>query len=289
MRVLILYGARARRAPVSKRRLVRMFQRAGHDVRYRSAHRQNWNRDLRGFDAVVAIGGDGTVAKVAIALARQRGAPPLAVIPAGKANNIARALGLPAAVSRIATGLARARRVRLAIGLIRSPWGTARFVESAGIGPLAALLRTNVPTLRGALRFLRAAFRTETGRALRLRADNRAMHGRFVLAHVMNIAAAGPRLVYAPHANPGDRTLDLVLLRESDRNVFGRYLDRLAAGKRARCPLVSIRARQVEITPWPARDRGHLDDRRWPGKQRPKRGAVRITVETTIPVLVPRA
>lgn len=288
MRVLILHGARASRTPVSKQRLIRMFERAGHEVRYRSAHRQNWNWDLSEFDAVVAVGGDGTVAKIAIALARRPDSPPLAVIPAGQANNIARALGIPAAVARIATGLAGARSVRLAIGLIRSPWGTTRFVESAGIGPLTALLRTEVPTLRGALRLLRATFRTERGRELQLRADNRDVRGRYVLVQVMNIGAAGPRLVYAPNAKPGDRTLDLVLVRESDRNVFSRYLARLAAGKRVRCPLVSIRVREVEITPWPARGRGHVDDQPWPGKQRPKRGTVRITVETTIPVLVPR-
>jgi hypothetical protein len=109
------------------------------------------------------------------------------------------------------------------------------------------------------------------------------------MAHVMNIDAVGPRLVYAPDADPGDKSLELVLLGESERGAFNRYLDRLAAGKQVRCPVDSVRVRHVEIAPWPVRDGGHIDDKIWPTEKRPKRGRVRIEIETTIPVLVPRA
>ena len=290
MRVLILRGARAASGRFSKTDLIRVFERAGHTVRYRSTHKPHWQRHLSQADVVIAAGGDGTVARVAIALAKRgRNAPPLAVIPAGKANNIARALGAPASTARLAAGLERAASARLAIGLVRGPWGTARFVESVGIGPLARLLRTDVPTLRGAVGCLRRAFQTEPPRVMRVRADTRDLTGAYVMVHVMNIDAVGPRLVYAPHADPGDRKLDLVLLPESARGAFNRYLDRMAAGKRARCPLSAIRVRRVEIEPWVARDSGHVDDRIWPDGKRPRRGKVRIEVETTIRVLVPSA
>src|SRR3982751_4482915 len=102
MQVLILHNARAGTGRLSKRQLVRPFERAGHSVRYRSIHESHWKRRLASAEIVVAVGGDGTIAKVAIALARQGDpAPPLVIIPAGKANNIARALGARAGVSRI--------------------------------------------------------------------------------------------------------------------------------------------------------------------------------------------
>lgn len=290
MRVLILHSARAGTGRFSKTDLIRAFERAGHDVRYRSTHARHWKRDFAKAAVVVAVGGDGTVARVAIALAKRgRRAPPLAVIPAGKANNIARALGVAVSPARVAAGLEHASTASLAIGLIRSRWGKKRFVESVGIGPLSRLLRTDVPTLRGALGCLRRAFQTEPPRPVRVRADSRDLSGVYVMVHVMNIDAVGPRLVHAPNADPGDRTLDLVLLRESGRGAFNQYLARLTAGKRARCPVRAIRARRIEIDPWVARDSGHIDDRIWPAEVRPRRGKVRVEIETTIRVLVPRA
>jgi diacylglycerol kinase (ATP) len=289
MKVLILHSTRAGSRRVSKTELKRVFERADHDIRYRSIHKPHWKRRLPKADVVVAVGGDGTVARVAIALSKLgRKAPPLAVIPAGRANNIARALGAWPSASRLAAALEHAARSRLAIGLVRSPWGKERFVESAGIGPLAALLRTDVPTLQGAVRFMRDAFREGRALEVRVRAGKRRLHGRFVMVHVMNIEAVGPRLALAPGADPGDAQLDLVLLSEAQRAAFNRYLAKIAAGKPARCPLVPVRAREVEITPWPAGDGGHVDDKRWPEQKRPKRGSVRIRVETSIPVLVPR-
>jgi diacylglycerol kinase family enzyme len=292
MRVLILHSERAGQGRLSKAGLIRAFERAGHEVRYRSVHKPRWMLHLPKADVIVVAGGDGTVAKVAIALAkrgRKAPPPPLAVIPAGKANNIARALRVTNSPATLARALDEAPSTRLAIGLIRGPWGQARFVESAGIGPLASLFRTELSTLRAALCFLRDEFRKECTRTLRVRADRHDLTGEYVLVHAMNIEAAGPRLVYAPQANPGDDRLDLVLLQESERPAFTRYLDRLVAGKRARCPVVPIRARRVEIAPWPTRDGGHIDDKLWPKEKRPKQGRVRIEVETTISVLVPRA
>jgi diacylglycerol kinase (ATP) len=291
MRVLILHSERAgpRRGRLSKARLVRAFERTGHVVHYRSVHKPQWERPLAKADVIVVAGGDGTVAKVAIAAAKRGLKTPLAVIPGGKANNIARALGASASVMRVAQTVEQHPNAQLAIGLIRSTWGNVRFVESAGIGPLATLLRTDVPTLRGALGVLRNVFRTAPAHDLRIRAGGRDLSGRYLVVHVMNIDAVGPRLVYAPGADPGDRSLDLVLVREFERTAFNRYLERLAAGKRARCPIVPIRVRSVEIAPWRTRDSGHIDDKIWPDEQRPRQGKVRIEVETTIPVLVPRA
>ena len=290
MQVLILHNARAGTGRISKAQLVRPFERAGHSVRYRSIHEPHWKRRLSSADVVVGVGGDGTIAKVAIALARRgRSAPPLVIIPAGKANNIARALGASASASRVAKGIEQRPNARLAIGLIRSPWGKARFVESAGIGPLAVLLRTEVPTLRDARGILRQALRSGQPHDVRIRVDGRDRSGRYAVVHVMNIDAVGPRLVYAPHADPGDRSLDLVLVAESQRRAFSRYLERLAGGQPGRCPVDPIRARRIEIAPWRARDSGHVDDKVWPDEKRPKQGRVRIEVETTISVLVPRA
>jgi diacylglycerol kinase family enzyme len=137
------------------------------------------------------------------------------------------------------------------------------------------------------MRFLRKAYRKAPPHDLRVRADGRDLSGRYVMVQVMNINAVGPRLEYARGADPGDERLDLVLLDETQQVAFNRYLDRLVAGKRARCPIEPVRVREVEIAPWPAREAGLIDDKVWPDEKRPKQGKVRINVETRIRVLVP--
>ena len=216
--------------------------------------------------------------------------PPLAVIPAGKANNIARALGATASPARLALALNQRPNARLAIGLIRGPWGKARFVEGAGIGPLASLLRFEVATLRGAMRHMRDAFRNARPHALRVRADRVELRGDYLVLYILNIPTLGPRLELARDADPGDGWLDLLLVTTAQQEAFARYMDRRAAGKAARCPIAPLRVRRVAIDAWPAASQGSVDDKIWPdGKRpRPRDGKVRIEIESTLRVLVPR-
>ena len=288
-RVLILHSRRAH-GRVRESTLVRAFERAGHDVDSRDVHKPHWKRRLARADIVVAAGGDGTVARIAIALANTgKGMPPLAVIPAGKANNIARALGATASATRVAASLNQRPNARLAIGLIRGPWGKARFVEGAGIGPLASLLRFEVATLRGAMSHMRDAFCSARPHALRVRADRINLNGDYVLLYVLNIPALGPRLELGRNANPGDERLDLLLVTAAQQAAFARYMDRRAAGKAARCPIAPRRVRRVEIDAWPAQSHGSVDDKIWPAEKRPRQGRVRIEIETMVRVLVPKA
>src|SRR5207244_11689189 len=113
---------------------------AGHEVRYQSAKEDGWKRALKKpADLIVVAGGDGTVAKVTRRMVG-RGVP-VAVLPTGTANNIARTLGL---VERPFEELVRSwenpRRVRLDVGVAAGPWGERYFVEGVGAGLFAMLL-----------------------------------------------------------------------------------------------------------------------------------------------------
>lgn len=296
MRVLIVHHPHAGgpagtpgAGAVSKADLVRAFVRAGHQVHYQSVRVRGWTRALsRPVDAVAAAGGDGTVADVARALVRQRRSVPLVIIPAGTANNVAAALGLSKrlGIERLASGLARAARCGLAIGVVRAPWGTARFVESAGIGLFASLIAADPATPRQGIAYLQRALAAPAFRPVRVRADGVDLSGRYVMALAMNIGMVGPRLALAPLADPADDELDLVLVGPAEVAGLRRYLAERARGLRARSPLVPIRARRIEIAPWPAGG-GSVDDRVWPGRGRPGRAAVRIRIETQLTVLVP--
>jgi diacylglycerol kinase (ATP) len=90
------------------------------------------------FDRVVALGGDGTFARVADGVLDANSHVPLGLLPAGLANNHARGLGIPTVYDSddavdIALG---ARRIAMDVGLVNG----IRFYDTLGIGFQAAAL-----------------------------------------------------------------------------------------------------------------------------------------------------
>ncbi|HEX6265661.1 MAG TPA: diacylglycerol kinase family protein, partial [Burkholderiales bacterium] len=124
--------------------MVRLLEEEGHDVRSISSQ-DDWKPALaQPADVVAVAGGDGTVARVAKAMVG-RGIP-IAPLPAGTANNIARTLGL---IDRPWEELVRAwphaRRVKLDVASARGPWGEQYFIEGVGAGLFACLLGSSDP------------------------------------------------------------------------------------------------------------------------------------------------
>src|SRR5205085_9506431 len=120
--------------------LRKLLKKAGHKVRYHSSKDGEWKRSLKKpADLVVVAGGDGTVGKVARRMVG-RGVP-MAVLPSGTANNIARSLGLlERPLEELIRGWENARRVKLDAGVAVGPWGERNFVEGLGAGIFAELL-----------------------------------------------------------------------------------------------------------------------------------------------------
>jgi diacylglycerol kinase family enzyme len=97
-----------------------------------------------GFDAVVALGGDGTVNEIVNGLLTEGprpGLPALGVVPGGSTNVFARALGLPnepvEATSELLTALHTDRRRDIGLGMVDDRW----FTFNAGLGLDAAAVR----------------------------------------------------------------------------------------------------------------------------------------------------
>ena len=100
-----------------------------------------------GVDVVVAIGGDGTVAALAHALAGTDVA--LGVVPAGTGNVVARNLGIPRAPVEAARLIARGRRRRIDLGRISTPLGETRtFAIACGVGFDAHVMRRTPAALK---------------------------------------------------------------------------------------------------------------------------------------------
>jgi diacylglycerol kinase family enzyme len=278
---------------------------AGHEAVYMSTEAAALTRALQQHpDVVLAAGGDGTIGAVARLMVVHSPTVPLAILPVGTANNIAASLDVHGAVDDIVAGLDSDARRALDIATAHAPWGTVKFVESAGVGAFAAMLRDAerdtatgadsrdpAPNERGA-RFRRALGRTRP-RRWHVEADGEDLSGDYLLVMLLNTEFAGPNLALATEADPGDGRLDLLLVREEDRQALGGYLERLSGTAESALAIPTRRVTRARLG-WSA-PHGHIDDHLWPEAAKPDDGAGRATgiVEidaagSSIPILVPR-
>jgi diacylglycerol kinase family enzyme len=180
-------------------------------------------RDAEGL--IVAAGGDGTIRAVVTRLIGRK--LPLAVLPMGTANNVARTLAIEGSPLDVIAGLKQPRIGRFDVGHVQAPWGEDYFLEGAGFGFFADILTTYEPEkgksiFRGLQAFTNTVREGQTYPNT-LWFDGETASGAYLLVELLNTKAVGPRLQLAPDADPDDGLLDLVYIEESDREGFLQY------------------------------------------------------------------
>jgi diacylglycerol kinase (ATP) len=231
-----------------------------------------------GPDVLAAAGGDGTIAAAARRLARS--SVPLAILPFGTANNIAKSVGVEGSLDELVDRWAGGRRLSVDLGIVHAGWGTRHFVESVGSGLIPAgivEMRTKSDEEGAATTRLAEAIHRYGHVLARMKpvelnitVDDRAVSGRFLVAEVLNIASIGPNLELAA-ANPSDGLLRVVLAGEEHRTELSDYLDHRAVGREFRLALPTWDGRRITLHG--AADL-HIDDRVLPSD-----GVVSIDVD----------
>jgi diacylglycerol kinase (ATP) len=259
--------------------LLSLLENAGHAATYHSLD-EDWTRALVELgDLVLIAGGDGTVGTVALRLIET--GVPFAILPLGTANNVARYLGWTGSVSDIIGQLEQARRRPFDVGVARGPWGATRFIEGVGLGVFARTMAFTKANKKAILAppadadeeiardlHLVHAFATESAPAYwTVDLDGERIAEPLLLLQILNTGLVGPNLELAPDADVSDGLLDLVLLRESERDTLIEYLDGRLEGKHLPLLLPVRRARHVRLTAESARV--HIDDQVWPDADEP--------------------
>ena len=270
MRITLIHNPGAGKGASTERDLKALLESAGHEVRYQSAKEDGWKKALRKpADLVVVAGGDGTVARVTRRLAG-RGVP-MALLPSGTANNIARALGqLERPFEELVRGWQSSRRVRLDVALAKGPWGERYFVEGLGIGLFAKLLgRSEVAPpkksdrpVEDALRRLRRLAETSEALEVAAKLDGEDISGRYVLLEALNLPYVGPNLHLAPDSQPGDGQFEVVLVTEAERPRLLQYLDQWQDNRERLAVLPSRRGKRLRLE-WTGVEL-HIDDKLHP-------------------------
>jgi len=220
----------------------------------------------RSVDAVVAMGGDGTVGACAAGLADA--APPggspggsaapgpgglaaLGVVPAGGGNDAARSLGLPARDPLAAAGLLpRLRRCPADLAMVAG----RGYLNVAGAGFDSEVNRVanqrlawagNRPRYVGAVLAQLAVARTAR---FRLVLDGRAQEVTGWLIAVANGPSYGGGMRVAPQASLADGLLDVVVIAGVGKPEFLRTFPKVFGGRHVDHPAVTVhRAATVEL------------------------------------------
>src|SRR5438067_15182 len=135
MRVMLLRNPKAGNGKHGRKELVNALGKAGHQTICRSIKKKGWKAALKKqTDVVVVAGGDGAIAKVASALIDRE--TPLAILPFGTANNLARSLGFFASPKEIIAQLKDRKDRLFDVGVAQGPWGRRFLFEGAARGCL---------------------------------------------------------------------------------------------------------------------------------------------------------
>lgn len=171
------------------------------------------------YRAVVAAGGDGTVAAV---VNEMRGALPLAVLPIGRENLFARWLGFARDPEALALGVARGRTRRIDLGCANG----RRFVLMVGAGFDAEVVR-RVASWRNRAGRLRQVTRASYVRPVlaalaryafpTLTLEGHGARASGVQVVVANVPAYAAGLQLTPRARADDALLDWVVLTRPGR------------------------------------------------------------------------
>ena len=217
------------------------------------AHAQQLARDAgdRG-RVVLAVGGDGITGAVGGALSGTGAV--LGLIPAGRGNDFARALGLPTQPDAVARVLLEAQPRPVDTIEVRSAVHDRTVVLGsvyAGVDALANRHANHAELLRGAAAYYAGGLRAvATWRPARYRVtvDGVEHPHRGYTVVAANSGFYGSGRLIAPDARLDDGLLEIVLIRHAPRWLFFALMNDLRTGTHVRRPEVRVlRGRQVRI------------------------------------------
>lgn len=240
------------------------------------------HRHAAGARLVIAVGGDGTVAEVASSVADRD--IPLAVLPGGSTNIIARELRIP---TRAADGAAlifgphRVKRIDAGLSDRRI------FLHMAGAGFDSRLFARSSSALKrkiGWLAYVPAAARALLDRPamVTVRVDGAEIRGRSPMVLVANgKSVVHPMMKLASGISKSDGLLDVFVVTATGPVALARVLGRAATRRLDRSPYVTrLRGREVTLDadpPLPVQFDGDVEGST-PARFEVLHGAIRVVV-----------
>jgi diacylglycerol kinase (ATP) len=289
MRALLVHNPTAGIKGDDKDSIIDALHLADIEVDYVSTKDNDLKRALKcASDLVVAAGGDGTIAYVFTHLADR--SIPIAIVPLGSANNVARSLGIAGTPAELAEQW-RAGQLH-SFHLVEVVYGKDKkelCAEGFGVGLMAALIKRRAKGKRadGAddIRRGRRALSEAAGEAepldLEVNIDGKPWKSGLISVDVLNIPFTGPALPLAYNADPRDALLEVIGFESDERDKLIEWINSPQGG---RPPATARRGEQIEVR-WRDAD-SRLDDEVAKGKPDWQHATIRCDPEP-LHILVP--
>ncbi|WP_048600841.1 diacylglycerol kinase [Rubeoparvulum massiliense] len=172
----------------------------------------------RGYDLIVASGGDGTLYEVINGMADHPNRPPLGIIPSGTTNDFASAIGIPKKSDEAIRFMLEGTAQPIDIGKMNDRY----FINIAGGGSLTTLtyeVPIKLKTLLGQMAYYVKGIEMLPKlkpTMMRIEADNFLLEEEIMLFLVANSQSVGGFPHLAPNASLNDGLLDAILLKKTN-------------------------------------------------------------------------
>ncbi|HUR16652.1 MAG TPA: diacylglycerol kinase family protein [Candidatus Limnocylindrales bacterium] len=205
-----------------------------------------------GADLVIAVGGDGHAAAVASGLIGSH--TPMAILPAGSANDLARTLKLPMEdIPRAVDAALNGATQRIDTIRVTTATGERHFLNVVGTGFDAevAAAAERITVMRGAGRYVLAILRVLPrfkAATLNLRIDGEPRTERAMMIALANGPAYGGGMRVAPAARLDSGELEICIVGEVSKPEFLKAFPRVFRGTHVDHPAVTmLRGKRIEI------------------------------------------
>lgn len=222
-------------------------------------------------DFLIVAGGDGTVRKVVLEMLENKlkHKMPIALLPLGTANNIARTLGLTGTTKQVIRSWKKRQVQKFDIGKVSGLSDEAYFLEAFGYGIFPKLMRkmnkrkprteeTPEQEMEAAREMMLTIIDKYEAVAAVIITEQRTYEDKYLMIEMLNIKSISANLALAPEADPGDGMLELVLVPESKRKALKKYMEAIFENGEAVFPVKPVKTRMAHII-WQGKD-VHTDD-----------------------------
>ncbi|MFC7372409.1 diacylglycerol kinase [Fictibacillus iocasae] len=206
----------------------------------------------RGFDLVIAAGGDGTIYEVVNGLAGLENRPKLGIIPVGTTNDFARAVGVPRTIDGACDVLCDGIEMPVDIGKVNDRY----FINIAGAGRMTELtyeVPSRLKTMIGQLAyFLKGIEMLPSIKPtyVEIEYDEQKFEGEVMLFLVANTNSVGGFEKLAPASEFHDGMFDLIILKKTSLAEFVRIATLAIRGEHIHDEhVIYTKAKRVKVTP----------------------------------------
>ncbi|MDF2186948.1 diacylglycerol kinase family protein [Paraflavitalea sp. CAU 1676] len=259
--VKLLHNPTAGEEDHTKKELTPLFEAAGWECRYSSTKEKGWDKIEPDTDLIAVAGGDGTIRKAVLTLLERKFSDkklPVAILPLGTANNIAKSLGIEGPNEAIISSWKNGVVKKYDIGRIEGLPETHFLVEGFGYGIFPRLMKvmkkvdkerkdTPEKAMQTALEELHHIILSAEARHYHIEIDDADHSGRYLLAEVMNSRSIGPNLVLSPDADPGDGQFEVVLIPEDKRTALADWIKQKMDGGESVFSIPPVKGTKINI------------------------------------------